>query len=157
VQLRAFEAKDEAAVTGRALVLGGGGITGIAWELGILAGLHETGVDLTGADLVVGTSAGSAVGAQITSGTPLEDLFTRQLRPVGDEVAMRLSKRTIARMIWSVFNEDDLNQQQRLKCAFDPAQILNPGKVFPKLHRCAELGRLLAQLGQVRFPDLPRF
>jgi len=55
------------------------------------------------------------------------------------------------------FSEDDLNQQQRVKCAFDPAQILNPGKVFPKLHRCAELGRLHVHQGQVRFPDLPRF
>ena len=56
-----------------------------------------------------------------------------------------------------MFNEDDLNQQQRIKCAFDPAQILNPGKVFPKLHRCAELGRLHVHRGHVRFPDLPRF
>ena len=46
-----------------ALVLGGGGITGIAWELGILHGLAEAGVDLTEADAVVGTSAGSVVGA----------------------------------------------------------------------------------------------
>src|SRR6478752_1454482 len=51
-----------------ALVLGGGGITGIAWELGLLAGLAEAGVDLSSADLVVGTSAGSVVGAQLTSG-----------------------------------------------------------------------------------------
>ena len=55
----------------RALVLGGGGITGIAWEIGVLAGLAEAGVDLTGADLVVGTSAGSVVGAQLTSGADL--------------------------------------------------------------------------------------
>jgi predicted acylesterase/phospholipase RssA len=44
-----------------ALVLGGGGITGIAWEIGVLAGLAEAGTDLSGADLVVGTSAGSVV------------------------------------------------------------------------------------------------
>jgi glycolate oxidase len=56
-----------------------------------------------------------------------------------------------------MFNEDDLNQQQRVKCAFDPAQILNPGKVFPKLHRCAELGRMHIHRGETRFPDLPRF
>jgi glycolate oxidase len=56
-----------------------------------------------------------------------------------------------------MFSEDDLKQQQRLKCAFDPAQILNPGKVFPTLHRCAELGRMHVHRGQVRFPDLPRF
>ncbi|MDF1587268.1 FAD-linked oxidase C-terminal domain-containing protein [Marinimicrococcus flavescens] len=56
-----------------------------------------------------------------------------------------------------MFTEDDLNQQQRLKCAFDPAQILNPGKVFPRLHRCAELGRMHIHRGQIPFPDLPRF
>jgi glycolate oxidase len=56
-----------------------------------------------------------------------------------------------------MFNEADLNQQQRVKCAFDPTQILNPGKVFPTLHRCAELGRLHVHHGHLRFPDLPRF
>jgi len=55
------------------------------------------------------------------------------------------------------FTEDDLNQQQRVKCAFDPSQILNPGKMFPKLHRCAELGRMHIHRGQMPFPDLPRF
>ncbi|MCW2813309.1 MAG: Patatin-like phospholipase [Nocardioides sp.] len=68
-------------MTKRALVLGGGGITGIAWETGILAGLAEAGVDLTGADRVIGTSAGSIVGAQITSGTGLDELYRRQLLP----------------------------------------------------------------------------
>ena len=51
-----------------------------------------------------------------------------------------------------MFNEDDLNQQQRVKCAFDPTQILNPGKVFPKLHRCAELGRMHIHRGQLPLP-----
>ena len=66
----------------KALVLGGGGTTGIAWELGILLGLRDGGIDVTGADLVVGTSAGSVVGAQITSGHPLEEFYTRQLQPL---------------------------------------------------------------------------
>ena len=56
-----------------------------------------------------------------------------------------------------MFNEDDLNQQQRVKCAFDPDGRLNPGKVFPTLHRCAELGRVHIHRGEVRFPELPRF
>ncbi len=51
----------------------------------------------------------------------------------------------------------DLEQQQRLKCAFDPEGLLNPGKVFPTLHRCAELGRLHVHKGELRFPDIPRF
>ncbi len=56
-----------------------------------------------------------------------------------------------------MFGEADLDQQQRLKCAFDPDGLLNPGKVFPTLHRCAELGRMHVHRGEVRFPDLPRF
>jgi glycolate oxidase len=56
-----------------------------------------------------------------------------------------------------MFSAIDLNQQQRLKCAFDPSGLLNPGKVFPTLHRCAELGRMHVHGGQVPFPDLPRF
>ena len=56
-----------------------------------------------------------------------------------------------------MFNEADLNQQQRLKCAFDPDGYLNPGKVFPTLHRCAELGRMHVHKGKVAFADLPRF
>lgn len=56
-----------------------------------------------------------------------------------------------------MFTEVDLAQQQRLKCAFDPQSLLNPGKVFPVLHRCAELGRMHIHAGQVPFPDLPRF
>ncbi len=56
-----------------------------------------------------------------------------------------------------VFTEDDLKHQQRLKCAFDPDGLLNPGKVFPTLHRCAELGRLHVHRGQVPHPELERF
>jgi glycolate oxidase len=56
-----------------------------------------------------------------------------------------------------MFTESDLNQQQRLKCAFDAQGLLNPGKVFPQLHRCAELGRLHVHAGRVAFPGIPRF
>ena len=56
-----------------------------------------------------------------------------------------------------MFSETDLNQQQRVKCAFDDQGLLNPGKVFPTLHRCAELGRMLVKGGQLPFPDIPRF
>jgi glycolate oxidase len=56
-----------------------------------------------------------------------------------------------------MFTEIDLNQQQRLKCAFDEEGLLNPGKVFPTLCRCAELGRVHVRGGQLRFPELPRF
>src|SRR5579859_5080070 len=57
----------------------------------------------------------------------------------------------------AMFSEIDLAHQMRLKCAFDPQQLLNPGKVFPQLRRCAELGRVHVHHGALRFPDLPRF
>jgi glycolate oxidase len=57
----------------------------------------------------------------------------------------------------AMFSETDLAQQQRLKCAFDDKGLLNPGKVFPTLHRCAELGRMHVHAGKVAFPDIPRF
>jgi len=56
-----------------------------------------------------------------------------------------------------VFTEEDLAQQQRVKCAFDPNGRLNPGKVFPVLHRCAELGKMVVHQGKIPFPDIPRF
>jgi glycolate oxidase len=60
-------------------------------------------------------------------------------------------------LMGSMFSDTDLAAQQRLKCAFDPDLLLNPGKVFPVLHRCAELGRVHVHRGGTRFPDLPRF
>jgi glycolate oxidase len=57
----------------------------------------------------------------------------------------------------AMFSEADLNQQQRIKCAFDDKSLLNPGKVFPTLHRCAELGRMHVHAGRTAFPDIPRF
>ncbi|WP_027501761.1 patatin-like phospholipase family protein [Rhodococcus sp. UNC363MFTsu5.1] len=65
----------------RALVLGGGGVAGIAWETGIVAGLAEAGLDVTNADLLVGTSAGANVAAQIGSGLSIGELFQRQVDP----------------------------------------------------------------------------
>ncbi len=82
----------------RALVLGGGGVAGVAWELGILTGLHDAGMDVRGADIIIGTSAGSVVGAQITSGTGLASLFASQLTPV--------------------------EQSKERMVAFDPAQMM---------------------------------
>ena len=56
-----------------------------------------------------------------------------------------------------MFSQIDLVQQQRLKCAFDADGLLNPGKVFPTLHRCAELGRMHVRGGKLPFADIPRF
>ncbi|MDT7649385.1 MAG: hypothetical protein QOI36_791 [Pseudonocardiales bacterium] len=84
-------------MTDRALVLGGGGITGIAWELGLIAGLAERGIDLTGADLLVGTSAGSVVGAQIATGVDVEERYAAQLVPPAGEIAAALGRGTMVR------------------------------------------------------------
>jgi NTE family protein len=62
-----------------ALVLGGGGVGGIGWITGLLAGLARAGRDVTGADVLVGTSAGSTVAAQLGSGVGLEELYRRQV------------------------------------------------------------------------------
>jgi NTE family protein len=72
-----------------ALVLAGGGLAGIAWHLGMLEALRAGGVDLTSADLVVGTSAGSVVGAQITTGQ-LDVAVAQQQRPAPAEIAVEV-------------------------------------------------------------------
>ncbi|GAA3798184.1 MULTISPECIES: patatin-like phospholipase family protein [Amycolatopsis] len=84
----------------RALVLGGGGVAGIAWQTGLLHGLSESGVDVLGADRFVGTSAGSTVAAQITSGTALAELFRRQVDPAlqSPEIPADVDAETIAEM-----------------------------------------------------------
>jgi NTE family protein len=67
---------------GHALVFGGGGVAGIAWITGLLAGLAEAGQDVTAnADVLIGTSAGATVAAQLGSGLSLEELFARQVDP----------------------------------------------------------------------------
>jgi glycolate oxidase len=60
-------------------------------------------------------------------------------------------------LMGEMFDKTDLDQQQRVKCAFDEGGLLNPGKVFPTLHRCAELGRMHVHRGELAFPDIPRF
>ncbi|MEV8506255.1 patatin-like phospholipase family protein [Actinoplanes sp. NPDC051475] len=79
----------------RALVLGGGGVTGVAWEIGLLYGLAERGMDLTGADLFVGTSAGSVVAAQLTEGHPLADLYAHELADTTGDTSAAIGTRVL--------------------------------------------------------------
>ncbi|MCX4631126.1 patatin-like phospholipase family protein [Streptomyces sp. NBC_01443] len=99
---------------GTALVLGGGGLTGIGWESGILYGLAQAGVDLTAADLVVGTSAGSVVGAQLTSGllTP-QELYERQLGDPAGEAVARLGAGLVARYAVAMVRSRDPESYRR--------------------------------------------
>ena len=99
----------------RALVLSGGGVTGIAWELGVIAGLAGEGIDVTAmADLVLGTSAGSAVGAQVTSGEPLDALVARQRTPVEEskEIAAVLDLDVLGSIFATLWDED-LDPEER--------------------------------------------
>jgi NTE family protein len=88
-------------VSRRAVVLGAGGITGVAWEVGLFLGLAEAGVDLTEADLLIGTSAGSVVAAEVAWGVPLEQMFAMQIAPVAREEAARIGWNRTLRMAWA--------------------------------------------------------
>lgn len=93
----------------KALVLGGGGVTGVAWELGMLMGLAEQGIDLTTADLVVGTSAGAAV-AGIIAGGVLRERYEAQLDGPGDEIPEKLGLGLLARYGWHLMRSHSLEQ-----------------------------------------------
>ncbi|HEU0027751.1 MAG TPA: patatin-like phospholipase family protein [Ktedonobacterales bacterium] len=84
---------------GKALVLGGGGVTGVAWETGLLMGLAEAGLDLSDADVFVGTSAGSVVAAQVSSGLSLDELFAAQIAERSSEIAARMSRAALLRFM----------------------------------------------------------
>jgi NTE family protein len=96
-------------MAGRALVLGGGGVTGVAWELGLLAGLVEEGVDITHPDVLVGTSAGAAV-AGIIAGGLLRERYEAQLQGPGDEIPERLGLGLLARWGWHMVRSHTLEQ-----------------------------------------------
>ena len=83
----------------KALVLAGGGVTGVGWEIGMLAGLADLGVNLGDADLVLGTSAGSVVGAQLTSGVPIEELYAEQLKEASGEIPARIRTGALLRFV----------------------------------------------------------
>jgi NTE family protein len=86
---------------GHALVLGGGGVAGIAWITGLLAGLADVGQDVTaGADVLIGTSAGATVAAQLGSGLSLDELLARQVDP-----ALQ-SRELMAVIDWAKFAAD---------------------------------------------------
>jgi NTE family protein len=81
-----------------ALVLGGGGLLGVAWETGLLAALREEGIDVGSADLVVGTSAGSIVGTTVAAGE-LDDLIAQQQEPADAEISGVMAQADLAELI----------------------------------------------------------
>ncbi len=79
----------------------------MGWEVGLLTGLFEAGVDLSTAELVIGTSAGAAVAAQVTSGVPFAQLFARQVAATSSELPAELKPTTLLHYLWSMLRERD--------------------------------------------------
>ncbi|MFZ4112760.1 MAG: patatin-like phospholipase family protein, partial [Ilumatobacteraceae bacterium] len=99
-----------------ALVLAGGGVTGVAWETGVLLGLREAGHDIIGnLDLVVGTSAGSTVGAQILSGTDLADLYATQIAEKHNEISPQLDLDALATIFGEMALGGTTTDEQRVR------------------------------------------
>jgi NTE family protein len=101
-------------VTTKALVLAGGGLTGIAWELGVIAGLADEGLDLTTADLIVGTSAGATVAAQITTGS-LDELVGAQLATDSQELAAALDLDLLTRIFTLLSDRSTSGDERRAR------------------------------------------
>lgn len=105
--------------TKRGLVLAGGGLAGIAWETGVLLGVAEVAPDaaaaLLASDVVVGTSAGSAVAAQITSAKPLPELFERQLAGTTREIDPGVSIDEITELFLSALLTPGTTKEQKLQ------------------------------------------
>jgi NTE family protein len=122
----------------KALVLGGGGVTGIAWELGILAGLAELGVDLGDADIMIGTSAGAVVGAQLATGTSIAELYAEQLLDASGEIAARVGPGVILRWAFaSLMPGDDQRVRQRI------GKLALAAKTVPESDRLKVIGTRL--------------
>jgi NTE family protein len=101
-------------MTVRALVLGGGGIFGIAWELGVLTGLAKAGLDVVAdADVLVGTSAGSTVAAQVTSDATLAELYERQLAPPDGELTAPFDAEQMQAVFLDAIRSGSTGQERR--------------------------------------------
>jgi NTE family protein len=123
----------------RALVLGGGGITGVAWELGMLCGLRERDVDLAEADLIVGTSAGAIVGTQLATGIDTEERYAAQLVPPDGEVASALGKGAILRLALAAVAGGRDPQRMRARIG----RFALRARTGPEAERIAVIGRRL--------------
>ncbi|MFB0627071.1 patatin-like phospholipase family protein [Streptomyces sp. AB3(2024)] len=93
-------------MTDTALVLGGGGAVGLAWTVGMLAGLAEAGLDLSGADVTIGTSAGSVVGARLASGVTAEEMYEENLAGT-PELDVTVTLGQTARFLWAALGSRD--------------------------------------------------
>ena len=132
-------------MTKRALVLGGGGVTGVAWEIGLLTGLAEAGVDLTGADVIIGTSAGSVVGALVATGLDLPSMYAGQLAPPSAEIPARLGLTMILRWAWVAAGRRD---EQRARARIGAMALA--ARTVPEADRRAVIA---ARLNGANWPE----
>ncbi len=102
----------------RGLILAGGGLAGIAWETGVLTGIADESPDtaaaVLAADVLLGTSAGSAVAAQLGSGTPLTELYDRQIAAESHEIDSGVDIDRIAEVFLGALSEPG-SVQERLQ------------------------------------------
>jgi len=127
-------------MTRRALVLGGGGVTGVAWEIGMLTALAEAGTDLTDADVVIGTSAGSVVGALVAGGQDLPALYAGQLAPPTAEIPARLGLAMMLRWAWAAAGRRD---EQRARARIGAMALA--AQTVPEADRRAVIATRLRQ------------
>jgi len=132
----------------KALVLGGGGVTGVGWMFGVLAGMAEAGLDLGRGqppDLVVGTSAGSVVGARVASGVDLEEAYARQLAAPSREIGAEFGLGMIARYAWAGIRSRSVDQLARRI-----GRLALAAKTAPEAERRAVIA---SRLPQQRWPE----
>ncbi|MCS5717679.1 patatin-like phospholipase family protein [Herbiconiux sp. CPCC 205763] len=136
--------------TTRALVLGGGGITGIGWEVGVLAGLLDEGVDLRNADTVIGTSAGSFVGTNFSSGADWDEIFAAQARAVDHEPTMKTDPAVF--QAWQEAFRSGQGDAAKIGAAFGEIARRFPSPVPTEVRKDAVRSRLRAD----RWPETMR-
>ncbi len=125
----------------RAVVLGGGGVTGIAWEVGVLAGLFESGVDLHRADAIIGTSAGAFVGAALASGYDMNKLFAAQSETNSAEIPVAASKELM--QAWYKAFATGGSDPRKVGAEFGLIAKNNPSPVSPEQRRAVVESRLV--------------
>ncbi|MCL7370500.1 patatin-like phospholipase family protein [Streptomyces ardesiacus] len=116
-------------------------MTGIAWEVGVLAGLSSRGIDWSRAASVIGTSAGSFVGTAVASGYDLERLFASQLVPDENEVDVKASEATMAAW-WAALAEGG-DDPRKVGAAMGRISKANPEPVSSATRRQVVTSRLV--------------
>ncbi|AEW99505.1 patatin-like phospholipase family protein [Streptantibioticus cattleyicolor] len=131
----------------RILILGGGGVAGIAWATGLLTGLADQGNDVSRAGTVIGTSAGSAVGAQLGSGLSLEELYARQVDPAlqAAEIAAEFDADAFAASFAAAYEAADSPEDQRRRLG----RLALEAKTVPEAERRAVI---VSRLPSDRWP-----